>query len=396
MTNLPCATASSHFRIQDQGIRTNLKEALNFVDSLICYRAAQAENLQEKATLLELHKVSHLIRGENGLDLFDRNKLDSSAKNTSAVEASLAGFSRSCDELITKIIPDYQANLFQAKYQKILASPANSFQELQTALSDATKRHLVILDIDNTLRNDVLVDNRNVYPDIHEPLREKLLELNQKPNTDIVFLTGRDKAEIDQSNLAGTELNLWASYGAQHFKEGLELSERVEQDRDSLFPEAAMIGKLDAANIPRAAYRMVTDPEKVYIFIKQPDLNPVRKQILDVFKGFNEKDWSMLNSNNRYLTFKRDKDKATNKGAAIPAILKKMSIGKGNAQDLNVYMFGDSNPDLNAMQALEKELGDSDADIYNCSVGWSIPKQEGSNFHRLASHESVNKLLLSL
>lgn len=391
----PRSIASFNFRTSARYKGVELEQTLNFIDNLVCYRIERSKDEDEQAKLLELHKVSHLLRAENDIDFFDRTDVDfGEVEATKAVDLPLVSLAKLCDEKIREAVPDYQANLFQARYQSILDHPADAFDPLMKALKDDTKQHLIILDVDNTLRNDVLVDQKNLYPDISEKLMKSLIELNSRSNVKIAILTGRDKEELQRSNFKNTPLNLWSSYGFQHLRAGNEIKGFVKPDRDALVPEALLIDRLDKAGVSRSDYRMVTNPGKAYVFIDKAALNETRRKVKDALRGFKQNGWTLIDNKNRYFTLKEDGHPASDKGLAIPTILGHFGV-ENNAKDWNVYMFGDSGPDLEAMKALNKELGDSGAGIYNCAVGWCLGAEEAIT-HRLPGYQIVEKLLTKI
>jgi hypothetical protein len=128
-----------------------------------------------------------------------------------------------------------QIEAWSKNYSHSLSSSqiALDVQDLQQLMSDSSRNHFYIFDIDGTLKHNEENCLHHAVPNISNKVREDLIALSKKPNTKVLILTSRAVEEICESNIPYDHIPTIAGYGREaihaHERRFLQDHEFIEE-----------------------------------------------------------------------------------------------------------------------------------------------------------------------
>ncbi|MDD9898295.1 MAG: HAD family hydrolase [Candidatus Melainabacteria bacterium] len=285
-------------------------------------------------------------------------------------------------------------SILEAKQILNCTDDRTAIDSLAELVKDDSSDHIVIFDIDGTLRDQNLYMTGVINPDLEPAVAEGLQSLNQAENRELYFFTGRGSPELTRAkNVLSLGIPGLACYGYERILENGTIekaSPQVDPQREAV--KQRLINQFDQWGISRDDYIVHNINGAIYALMSNPDLF----ELIDKLKAANEKiiadsGFSFDYTHDGYIAYYPEEPPC--KGGSMTKFIEQILEARPQTdRPLKIYYFGDSKPDLEAMKSLQGYRSDQ-IQTYGVAVGPDIKDDSGAVTHCLNSCRSVQKLL---
>jgi hypothetical protein len=298
------------------------------------------------------------------------------------------------DELNTMFYDDHLGPWTNSYIESLADSQVGiETQSLFDTMSDTTRNHLYIFDIDETLKQEELNCLTHAVPNIDNQVREDLIKLSKKPGNTVLMLTSRCKEELQESNVPHEEIPVITGYGREVLNGNTHkilVGEELLADTNKFVQHLHTL--LKNQGITEDQYLMRQYAGSIYIQFRENDFTQAKVQTmraLRVLMGDSSSDWSVADSGSRYIFFNNSRFNY-DKGIALKKLLNEQSININTKT--NIYVLGDTSSDYKAMEALKEVDLPEGAKKINIAVGKQLTGKPAVDIE-LKSYHSVADLL---
>ncbi len=274
---------------------------------------------------------------------------------------------------------------------------ALEIQNLQQLMSDPSRNHFYIFDIDGTLKHNEEGCLDHAVPNIGNEVREDLIALSKKPNTKVLILTSRTVEEICESNIPYKQIPAIAGYGREsiHGNERRFLQDCEFIDETKEFAKHLQTFLLKTFNLEEGReYLLRQYAGSISIQFRENVFSSTKVSVmreLELLMQNNPKGWSVIDNGNKTI-FLAHKESKCHKGIGLKQILEenKNEIN----ENTNIYVLGDTSSDYEAMKALKEADLPQGVNRINIAVGEKLPKGKYPDVdEKIKSHHALVDLL---
>ncbi len=240
---------------------------------------------------------------------------------------------------------------------------------------DAERKFFLIFDVDGTLRPDEVTALDHRYPKIDPDIARKLMDLNAHEKVRIIVLTARSCVDLFRSNLPKNIVK-YCAFGKQVVE-----NEAIRYPRDEFtkaYDETVffvdIVKDIIGPQLSKDLDFLIT-PGDFAIYFEADKYLEQKKRIMSILHIVfaHSKRWDVLDLGKEVIF--KDSKYAYNKGNAIWDILDQTNLNELT----QVFMFGDSMADYQAMAALreyQKTHPQKRLKVTNISVGPALANEE--------------------
>lgn len=262
--------------------------------------------------------------------------------------------------------------------------------KLYDAMSDETREHFYIFDIDGTLKEAEMNCISHGVPNISNETKKNLVALNNKPNTKVIMLTSRCSAEIKDSNVPYQDMPVLTGYG----KELLHGDKHEYLSGQELMPETEKMvchvrTLLQSNGLEESDFTIRSDSGAMYILFNKNNFADKKLKAMKTLALVmeNQEHWKMADPGIRYV-FINDSRYNHDKGVTLEKVLVNENIGPKS----NVYVLGDTSSDYKAMEALKRIDLPQGARKFNIAAGNQLDGKPAVT-NKVSSYQAIEDLL---
>lgn len=273
----------------------------------------------------------------------------------------------------------------------------STIQSLSKEMTDPSRKHFYIFDIDGTLRDNEVNCKSFLTPNLDIRVIDDLIRLNNKSHNRLLLLTARHQKQIKRSNIRDTGINVVTD-------QGISLAEQDEKFRTETKNLADNLTLL--LNRLIGEHKFEISPYTGWISIEFSNNNYAHEktEVLEVLKALmkaNTNDWSVsgdYSSNGQFIilhknTFNYGKGEASEK--IITDSLNSTDPKNKIDENTNIYVIGDTSGDYRAMEKIKEMKLPDGVKTFSIAVGDQLNDRNKYSAvdHRLSNHRAVAKLL---
>lgn len=264
-------------------------------------------------------------------------------------------------------------------------------QTLFDTMSDASRQHIYIFDIDGVLKQVEENCLTHVVPNLDPQVREDLISLSKQQGNTVLMLTTRTSEAILESNIPHEEIPVITGDGRELIngtrREILVGGELIDETLKFVDHLHTLLSNLGVGENKYLIRRYSGDVQICFIDNSYTQAKSLAMKALRALMQDHSKGWSMNENGSRYISFNKFK---CNKAMALKKIIEAQEA-RINA-NTNIYVLGDTGSDYKAMEALKEIDLPVGAQAINIAVGNQL-KGEPAVDVELSSHHAVADLL---